>query len=101
MNTETEVPGTTNLGVHDVELTEEPVRVKQYPMPYSTKQVIRDEVENMLKYGVIEPSSSPYNSPIVLVRKKDNVYRFCIDFRKLNSITKFTSEQTNSLQIST
>ena len=70
----------------------EAVRAKQYQMPYSTKQVIKDEVQNMSKYGVTELSTSPYNSPAVLVRKKDGPYRFCIDFCRLNAITKFDTE---------
>ena len=88
-----ELPGTTDLGEHAIDVTtNEAVRVKQYPMPYSTRQIIKDEVQNMLKYGVIEPSTSPYNSPVVLVRKKDGTYRFCIDFCRLNAITKFDTE---------
>ena len=46
----------------------------------------------MLEGDVIEPTTSPYASPIVLIKKKDNSYRFCIDFRKLNRITVFDSE---------
>lgn len=44
-------------------------------------------VNDMLAKGVIEESDSPWSSPIVLVKKKDNSIRFRIDFRKLNEIT--------------
>lgn len=52
------------------------------------KQVIRDETTKMLKESIIEPSVSPWASPIVLIRKSDGAIRFCIDYRKLNAVTK-------------
>jgi len=51
------------------------------------------QVENMLDKGVIRPSNSPWSAPAILVPKKgaDGTpkYRFCVDFRALNSVTKF------------
>ncbi len=94
-----DVPGLTNLGEHRIELTtKEPIRVRPYPMPYAKRQAVQEEVTKMLKSGVIEPSKSEYNSPIVLVKKKDGTNRFCIDFRKLNAVTKFDTEPMDNYE---
>ena len=94
-----DVPGCTSLGEHKIELTtNEPIRVRPYPMPYSKRQTVEDEVRKMLKAGIIESSTSEYNSPIVLVKKKDGSTRFCIDFRKLNAVTKFDPEPMDNYE---
>ena len=89
----TDIPGVTNLVKHKIELTSsDPIRIKPYPIPFHTENVIREEVEKMLKLNVVEPSSSPYSAPVVIARKKDGTNRFCIDFRKLNRLTVFDAE---------
>ena len=72
--------------------TDIPIRLKQYPLPFSSKEVIVKEVQSMLDLGVIEASTSPYSSPIVLVTKPDGSVRFCQDFRALNRVTVFDAE---------
>jgi len=89
----TDVPKRTNLAECTIQLEHDrPVRTRQYPLPFSQREKIKEEVDGLLKMGVVEPSSSPYSSPIVLVAKKDGNTRFCIDFRKLNKIVVFDSE---------
>ena len=67
--------------------TNHPVCRRQWRLPQATKQTIRAECDAMLQQGVIEPSTSPWLSPVVLVRKKDGTIRFCVDYRGLNAIT--------------
>ena len=52
------------------------------------QEVVRQHVEDMLQNGVVRPSTSPWASPIVLVKKKDGGTRFCVDYRKLNDVTR-------------
>ena len=88
----TEAPGTTDLVQHHIKLTsDEPVRSRPYPVPYS-RESLRTDIADMIKIGVIRESSSPYASPVVLVKKKDNTKRVCVDYRKLNKLTVFDPE---------
>ena len=89
----TDSPGLTNLIEHEIRTTTDtPIRLNPYPLPFAMTKVVSEEIDNMLKMKVIEPSESAYSSPIVMVRKKDQSFRFCIDMRALNRITVFDAE---------
>lgn len=91
----TDVPGNTNLGYHDIKLTDStPIRSRPYPIPHALRQTVKDEVKAMMDMGVVEPSESPYAAPLVIVKKKDGGNRACCDMRKLNSVTVFDAEPT-------
>jgi len=81
--------GLTDLVTHQID-TENAVPFRQQlrRFPPAHVQAISEHVENMLAQGVIEPARSPWASNIVLVRKKDNSFRCCIDYRQLNSVTR-------------
>ncbi|GFO16833.1 Zinc finger protein [Plakobranchus ocellatus] len=83
-------PGTASTEEHCIELTSSiPVRQRPYPVPYAMRQTLRDELREMDDLGVIRKSSSPYASPVVVVKKKDGTNRVCIDYRRLNKLTIF------------
>jgi predicted aspartyl protease/transposase InsO family protein len=65
-----------------------PFRLGPFRQSEQKKRQIQEDVEQMMADGVIEPSSSPYLSPVVLVPKKDGSTRFCVDYRRLNSQTE-------------
>ena len=91
--TRTEAPGATDLVQHHIKLiSDEPVRSRPYPVPYSIRESLRRDIADMIKMGVIRESSSPYASPVVVVKKKDNTNRMCVDYRKLNKLTVFDPE---------
>ena len=95
----TSLPGRTDLIQHDIKLlTSEPIRSKGYPVPFKARGVMDSEIKEMLELGVIETSTSPYSSPVVLVPKKDGSVRFCIDFRKLNKVSEFDAEPMPNMQ---
>lgn len=85
----TEKPGRTTAVEHDIILQPNatPLR-KSYCIPERLVSVLREELDVMLSLGVIEPSSSDWCSPVVLVPKRDHTIRFCIDFRQVNALSK-------------
>ena len=57
-------------------------------VPFGVRNEIARQLHELQEMGVIQPSSSPWPSPIILVRKKDGTLWFCIDYCHLNSVTK-------------
>lgn len=64
-----------------------PVNIKPYRYAPTQKDEIERQITEMLSNGVIRPSQSPFASPVILVKKKDGTWRFCVDYRQLNNIT--------------
>ena len=65
-----------------------PIKQRPYHTSPEGKQEIDRQVNNMLEHGIIQESVSAWSSPVVLVKKKDGSMRFCVDYRKLNKVTK-------------
>ena len=65
----------------------DPVTIRPYHYPHLQKNEIETQVAKMLFLGIIRPSNSPYSSPVILVKKKDGSWRFCVDYRVLNKST--------------
>lgn len=64
-----------------------PVNIRPYRYNPTQKNEIEQQVQEMLRSGVIQQSMSPYSSPALLVKKKDCTWRLCVDYRQLNAIT--------------
>ena len=81
--------GTTTMVRHVID-TEDSHPVRQPPrrVPFALRGRVEEMVDDMLQRGIVKPSKSPWASPIVLVAKKDGATEFCIDYCRLNAITK-------------
>ncbi len=81
--------GVTNVVQHHID-TQGAAPIKQpfRRQPLGKRETERKEVEKMLSRGIIEPSISPWSSPVVLLTKKDGSTRFCVDFRAVNEVVK-------------
>jgi len=95
----TDVPKVTNLGEHKIELTSmDTIQSKAYPLPCVLRQAVDKELDSMLASGIIEPSTAPYASPIVVVKKHDGSSCICIDYQKLNNVTVFDPKPMPRMQ---
>ncbi|NOZ55185.1 MAG: DDE-type integrase/transposase/recombinase [Calditrichaeota bacterium] len=81
--------GWTDVVKHQIE-TEggRPFRIPYRRFMHSKKDALESEVQKLREAGIIRDSNSPWSSPVHLVKKKDGTIRFCIDYKKLNSMTR-------------
>ena len=91
---ETFATGPTDIGYcdllqHDID-TGDDFHIKQSPRrpPLSARQAEEDILDEMLESGVIVPSDSPWASPVCLVKNKDGTFTFCVDYRRVNAVSK-------------
>ena len=81
--------GRTDLVYHNIPTADAvPIKQPSRRLPVHYQPEVSKLLDGMQQQGVIEPSCSPWASPIVLVREKDGSLRFCVDYRKLNKVTK-------------
>ncbi|XP_068232309.1 uncharacterized protein [Palaemon carinicauda] len=82
-------PGRKNILSHDIDVGDaSPVKQSPYRLNPVKWDLVSKEIEYMLKHNLIQPPVSPRSSPILLVKKADNKFRMCVDYRKVNTNMK-------------
>jgi transposase len=88
-STESAPLGRTHLIEHRIDTGDHaPIRQRCYRLSPEKQKVLVEEVDKMLALDIIEPCESPWLSPVLVTPKKDGSWRFCLDSRKLNAVTK-------------
>ena len=81
-------PSCTKWAVHSISTGDKgPVCLPLYQLPYAYRESVIKEIKDMLENYIIEPSSSEWSAPIVIVPKKDMSQRSCVEYRRLGSIS--------------
>jgi RNase H-like domain found in reverse transcriptase/Reverse transcriptase (RNA-dependent DNA polymerase)/Integrase zinc binding domain/Integrase core domain len=81
--------GRTTLVEHVIDTgSASPIKQRYYPVSPAVQEQIDRELDKMIEDDVVEPSTSAWSSPIILVKKPDGTRRFVVDFRKVNSVTR-------------
>ena len=81
--------GRTDLVKHKIDTGDAaPIRQRPRRVPMHMQDEARKQVQDLIDNDLVEPSSGPWASAVVLVKKKDNTWRHCIDYRGINSVTK-------------
>lgn len=96
-----DVKGPCTIGSHTITMKHDrPIKQRYYPRNPAMQAILNEEVDELLRLDRIEPSFSPYSSPVVLVRKKQGTWRMCIDFRQINAAAEpdaYPLPQINSI----
>jgi len=82
-----DLPGSDIVTHKIVTTTDTPIRQRQFRQPPHLAAEMDRQCQKLLDANIIAPSTSPYSSPAFLIKKKDQTYRFVLDYRKLNAIT--------------
>lgn len=80
--------GKVNLLEHEIIVEGPPIKQRYYPVSPVLQKHIDDQLNDMLKQGIVEKSNSPWSSPIIMMKKKDGGCRFCVDYHKVNAVTR-------------
>ena len=86
--------GETNLHTHTIHTGDaKPVSSPPYRQTPKMRAELENQFEEMERHGIIEESTSPWYSPVLIVRKPNNEWRFCVDYQKLNAVTLYLTYQ--------
>ena len=89
----------TRVATHKIDTGDSlPIRSSPHRIPQKLEEEVNREIEKMLEMGIIRPSTSPWAAPVVIVPKPDGTIRLCVDYRKLNSVTKMDAYPIPSME---